>query len=161
MLRMIKMRKLISISLLLLLASAFTMLALPVHAEQQNPWVYTCKEDGTPSDQFAAGEKVMIIAYSANPCPYDIIVYDPDRIIRFTDQSTEPNYKNTVSGITDKPGWWEVKAGTSSTHYASAWYHDVIPEVPFGTMAILLSMFGALGFFAMKKKRNFFIGMPS
>ena len=29
---------------------------------------------------------------------------------------------------------------------------NVVPEVPFGTIAILLSMFGALGVFAMKRK---------
>lgn len=36
----------------------------------------------------------------------------------------------------------------------------VIPEVPFGTIAILLSMFGALGVFAIKRKRSR-IEMPS
>lgn len=38
---------------------------------------------------------------------------------------------------------------------------NVLPEVPFGTMVILLSMFGALGVFATKRKRSFLNGPPS
>lgn len=36
-----------------------------------------------------------------------------------------------------------------------------VPEVPFGTIAILLIMFGALGVFAIKKKRLVPLGKPA
>jgi len=38
---------------------------------------------------------------------------------------------------------------------------NVVPEVPFGTIVILLSMFGALGIFAVKRKQGFLTGSPS
>jgi len=38
---------------------------------------------------------------------------------------------------------------------------NVVPEVPFGTIAIALSMFGILGIFALKRKRNFSSGVPN
>lgn len=37
----------------------------------------------------------------------------------------------------------------------------MVPEVPFGTIATLLAMFGALGVFALKKKQMFPIRIPS
>ena len=38
---------------------------------------------------------------------------------------------------------------------------NVVPEVPFGTIVILLSMFGALGVFAIKRKHHLSTGMAS
>jgi len=38
---------------------------------------------------------------------------------------------------------------------------NVVPEVPFGTIGILLSMFGVLGTFIIKRKRSLFIGVPT
>jgi len=119
-----------------------------------NPNVYTAKEDGTPTDTFSMGEKVRIIAYSSNPCPYEIVVTDSDGVVRFTDTSDVPNYENVVPGITDKPGWWEVKAGTVSTYYGIAFY-NVIPEVPLGTLAAVVACFSALGVTVMQKRSKF------
>lgn len=45
------------------------------------------------------------------------------------------------------------KAGVNNVIKIKATSFNVIPEVPFGTAAILLSMLGALGVFAIKKKR--------
>lgn len=45
------------------------------------------------------------------------------------------------------------KAGLNNVIKIKATSFNVVPEVPFGTAAILLSMFGALGVFAIKKKR--------
>ena len=38
---------------------------------------------------------------------------------------------------------------------------NAVPEVPFGTLAIIAIMFGALGLFALKKKHNFQTKIPS
>jgi len=119
-----------------------------------NPNVYTAKEDGTPADTFEMGEKVRIIAYSSNPCPYDIIVTDSEGLVRFTDTSYVPNYDEVVPGITDKLGWWEVKAGTVSTRYGTAFY-NVIPEVPLGTLAAVVACFSAFGITLMQKRSKF------
>ena len=45
------------------------------------------------------------------------------------------------------------RAGVNNVIKIKATSFNVIPEVPLGTAAILLSMFGALGVFAIKKKR--------
>lgn len=116
-----------------------------------NPNVYTAKEDGTPTDIFAMGEKVRITAYSSNPCPYEIIIIDSEGEVRFTDTSDLPNYDRVWSGITDKNGWWEVKAGEASTHYATGFYH-VVPESPFGTLSIVITCFAALGMILFRKR---------
>jgi hypothetical protein len=52
-------------------------------------------------------------------------------------------------------GPFEDKVGIRATSF------NVIPEAPFGTIAILLGMLGALGVFALKKKHKFpIIRMP-
>jgi len=38
---------------------------------------------------------------------------------------------------------------------------NVVPEVPFGTIAVLVAMFGALGVFAIKKKHLLPLGPPT
>jgi len=118
-----------------------------------NPNVSTAREDGTPTDTFGIGEKVRIIAYSSDPCPYDIIVTDSDGIVRFTDHSDVPNYNKVITGITDKPGWWEVKAGAVHARYGIALY-NVIPVVPFGTLGVIAACFSALGIAKLQKRRK-------
>lgn len=128
-----------------------TILALAPNA-YANPNVSTYNEDGTLTDRFIMGEKVRIIAYSSYPePPYEIIVIDPDGITRFTDTSNFTNYDSgLLSGITDKPGWWEVKAGKAGIKYGTAWY-NVVPEVPLGTLSILITCFAALGISTFRK----------
>jgi len=77
----------------------------------------------------------------------------------------------TDSYTPDELGEWAVKAQfinnfgqTSSSDNDSfpvrATSFNVIPEATFGTIAILTAMFGALGFFAIKKKHIVPIKMP-
>jgi len=65
----------------------------------------------------------------------------------------------------DLPGDWgdqaffrdsagKNRAGINDVIKIKATSFNVVPEVPFGTAVILLSMFGALGIFAIKKKRR-------
>ena len=65
----------------------------------------------------------------------------------------------------DLPGDWGVqaffrdsggknRAGINDVIKIKATSFNVVPEVPFGTAVILLSMFGALGIFALKKKQR-------
>jgi hypothetical protein len=65
----------------------------------------------------------------------------------------------------DLPGDWGVqaffrdsggknRAGINDVIKIKATSFNVVPEVPFGTAVILLSMFGALGVFAIKKKQR-------
>jgi hypothetical protein len=145
------MRKLILVSFVFFMVFAFITLAPNVYADG-NPWVATFKEDGTPSDVFDIGEKVNITAYSAST-PYDIIVKDSDGVTRYTDTSSTPRYSKVISGITDKLGWWEVKAGSAATFYASAWY-KVIPEVPLGVVAVLTACFAGLGVKQLRRRRK-------
>ena len=62
------------------------------------------------------------------------------------------------------PGDWGVqaffqdsagkqRAGLNNVIKIKATSFNVVPEIPFGTAAIVLSMFGALGILAMKKKK--------
>lgn len=146
------LRRLLSLTLFLLPVAVVTLTFIPYG--YANPNVYTAKEDGTITDTFAMGEKVRIIAYSSNPCPYEVVVTDSDGVVRFTDTSNVPNYDKVVTGITDKPGWWEVKAGTTFTHYGIALY-NVIPEVPLGTLAAVAACFSALGLTVMQKRSKF------
>jgi len=145
-----RLRGLTLLSLTILMIFSLTTLAPSVVRGGGNPWVATFREDGLPSDVFNKGEKVNITAYSSNPLPYEVIVKDSDGLIRYTDKSYTPRYSKVVSDITDKLGWWEVEAGSATTHYASAWY-TVIPEVPLGTIAVLLAGFTA----ALIKRRKY------
>lgn len=53
------------------------------------------------------------------------------------------------------------RAGLEDTIKIRATSFNAIPEVPFGTLTILFAMFGALGFFALRKKGTFSNGRPT
>ena len=142
------MRKIISSALALTIAAVWIISsARPTQATN----VYTTREDGSTTDTFAMGENVRIVAYSTDPCPYEIVIIDSEGVIRYTETCNTPNYEKVLNGITDKPGWWEVKAGATSTRYATAFF-NVIPEIPFGTLSILLTCFAALGISLLQKR---------
>lgn len=114
-----------------------------------NPGVATYKADGTQTDVFNVGEQVNITAYSAST-PYDIEVKTPGGTTIYTDTSNTARYSKLVSGITTTLGGeFEVSAGSSSTHYAVAWY-TVIPEV--GVAAVLTACLAGLGIHRIRKK---------
>ena len=141
------LRKLILLTLILLTAAATTIILTP---KAYAASVYTAKEDGTQTDKFAMGEKVRIIAYSSS-CPYNIVIIDSNGITRYTVTSNTPKYDQIWDNITDKPGWWEVKAGTASTSYATAFY-NVIPETPLGTISMIIACFAAFGMSIFRKR---------
>ena len=83
---------------------------------------------------------------------------------QWNDGTTAPIHYAVDSFRPDLAGDWGVqalfqdstgknRAGVNNVIKIKATSFNVIPEVPFGTAAILLSMFGALGVFAIKKKR--------
>jgi hypothetical protein len=47
------------------------------------------------------------------------------------------------------------------SHHFHCFPHNVVPEVPFGTISIALSMLGVLGVFAVKKKRSLVVKVPN
>jgi len=113
--------------------------------------VYTAKEDGTITATFRIGEKVRIIADA--PTPYNIIVADPQVITRYIETSLTIKYDKTLSGLTDKIGKWEVRItplrGSTIVAITSAQYTtaiaNVVPEIPFGTLSMLLAFSAAFG----------------
>lgn len=83
-------------------------------------------------------------------------VDDDTRVYRFTD-----------SYVPDEIGDWAVKAifynsfgqtmaSDNDSFPVRATSMNVIPEVPWGTIAIILTMFGALVFFAIRKEKIHF-----
>lgn len=150
------MRKLILVSMAFLIVLTAVMLAPNVYAcGGGNPSVATYDViTGALKEIFNIGEDVNITAYSEYT-PYEVIVIDSEGVTRFTDTSTTPRYSKIVSGITDKLGWWEVKAGTETTHYGTAWY-QVIPEAPLGAIMILTACFAGLGVTQLRRKKKLF-----
>ena len=63
-------------------------------------------------------------------------------------------YDSDGNGIGPTPGQPD-KIAIRATSF------NAVPEVPFGTIAVLIAMFGALGIFAIKKKRLVTIGTPT
>jgi len=114
-----------------------------------NPGVATYKADGTQSDIFNVGEQVNITAYSAST-PYNIEV-TLDGTPTYTDTSNTRRYSKLITGITTTLGEYQVTAGSSSTHYAVAWY-TVIPETPLGVAAVLTACLAGLGIHRIRKK---------
>jgi len=126
--------------------------------------VYVAKEDGTAASTFEMGEKVRIITYSTKT-PFDITVIDPEGKARYKETSYTRNYDKILNGITDKAGRWEVivteqTGGTipkttsippTSTHYTTT-INNVVPEVPLGTITILMTFLAAFGIIAFRKK---------
>ena len=118
---------------------------------EENPVIWIYNEDGDVSDSFNIGDKVGIKACSATT-PYDIYVYDPDGDERYHWQTGLEDWDSgLLTDISDELGWWEVKAGTTETHFATG-YYQVIPEVLFGTLAAVGACFAGLGIIRIRRK---------
>jgi len=151
--------RILAISILvatLLVSYAVFLLANQQNEEEEwvnpfptNPGVATYKADGTQSDIFNVGEQVNITAYSAST-PYDIeVTLDGTPI--YTHTSDTRRYTELITGITTTLGEYQVTAGSSSTHYAVAWY-TVIPETPLGVAAVLTACLAGLGIHRIRKR---------
>lgn len=118
---------------------------------EENPMIWIYNEDGDASDTFNIGDKVGIKACSATT-PYHIYVYDPDGDERKHWQTWAEDFDSgLLTDVSDELGWWEVKAGTGRTHFATG-YYQVIPEVLFGTLAALGACFAGLGITRIRRK---------
>jgi hypothetical protein len=155
-----KMRKDTSVAVILLFLAVVAISFTPqVHAAS----IYAAKEDGTITSTFEMGEKVRIVAYSGS-LPIEIIIKDPEGVTRHRETVYTLNYDKILSGITDQPGWWEVtmreggeiapralSADPTSTQYLTS-FNNVIPEVPLGTLSILIAFFAAFSITLFRKR---------
>jgi len=144
------MRKALILALCILTALLLAS-SEPLVLAEENPGVATYDVNGNLCDRFNVGDDVNITAYS-NPIygTYTIEVRDPGTHLRLTRTvNGGGRYTEIVSDITDELGWWEVKAGSDTTKYASA-YYEVIPEV--GTLMAIVASFGALAGFGTTKR---------
>lgn len=154
------MRKTTLVALISLFLTVMVISFTPqVHAAS----IYTAKVDGTITNTFEMDEKVRIIAYSRNP-PIEIIIKDPKGVTRHRETVYTLKYDKILSEITDQPGWWEVtmreggeitprtlSAEPTSTQYLTS-FNNVIPEVPLGTLSILIAFFAAFGISIFRKR---------
>lgn len=147
------------VAILLFLTVAVISFTPQAHAAS----MYTAKADGTIISTFEMGEKVRIVAYSGS-LSFEIIIKDPEGVIRHRETVDSLNYDKILSGITDQPGWWEVtmresgeitpralSADPTSTHYLTS-FNNVIPEVPLGTLSILIAFLAAFGISLFRKR---------
>lgn len=155
-----KMRKDTSVAVILLFLTVVVISFTPqVHAAS----IYTAKADGTIISTFEMGEKVRIVAYSGS-LPFEIIIKDPNGVTRHRETVYTLEYNKTLSEITDQAGWWEVtmreggeitpralSADPTSTHYLTS-FNNVIPEVPLGTLSILIAFLAAFGISLFRKR---------
>ena len=155
-----KMRKDTSVvAILLFLTVAVISFTPQAHAAS----ISLAKVDGTITNTFEMGEKVRIVAYSTSPL-IEIIIKDPNGDIRHKETVDAHEYNKTLSKITDQPGWWEVtmresgeitpralSADPTSTHYLTS-FNNVIPEVPLGTLSILIAFSAAFGISLFRKR---------
>jgi hypothetical protein len=154
------MRKDTSVAAILLFLIVVVISFTPqVHAAS----MYTTRADGTIISTFEMGEKVGIVAHSGS-LPFEIIIKDPEGVIRHRETVYALNYDKILSGITDQPGWWEVtmresgeiapralSADPTSTQYLTS-FNNVIPEVPLGTLSILIAFSAAFGISLFRKR---------
>ena len=147
-----KMKKHLSVlSLFLLLSLLGSRLLAEAQAEEDNPWVKTLTPDGQYCTTFNIGDPVRVVAFSDKK-PYDVLVYEPGPSeeelgplrYSYTVQVGEEDFDKVLTDISDRLGWWAVKAGSASTRFATAWY-EVIPGTPLGVVAALSACFASLG----------------
>jgi len=158
--------RILRIAVVMMIVAAFLLTV----NQAQAATVMTASEDGTPTETFQMGENVRIIAGS-NSVPFNIVVEDPDGIMRHRETVYIFSYDKVLSTITGKPGWWKVRIeegeiiirGTqpnavpppqASTEYLTAPELNAVPEVPLGTIMIVSAFFAALGIVAFRKRSN-------
>lgn len=113
--------------------------------QEPDPIVIIYDEEFHARTTFNLGEELRIYVIS-DATPYDVVVTDPDGEV-----CAEWNSINSLNwwsppqkDLTNKLGWWEVKAGSTVIPYGAATYH-VIPGTPLGVAAVLTACFASLG----------------
>lgn len=137
--------------------------------------LHTAKEDGAVAVSFEVGENVRIIVQSSSPTlstVLSITVSDPEGRIRYRESARTLRYDKTLTGMTDRPGWWIVTitegperslngetpgSGDAvverSTRYLAT-IKNVVPEVPLGTITVLLAFFAAFGVMTLRRRNH-------
>lgn len=137
--------------------------------------LHTAKEDGAVAVSFEVGENVRIIVQSSSPTlstVLSITVSDPEGRIRYRESARTFRYDKTLTGMTDRPGWWIVTitegperslngetpgSGDAvverSTRYLAT-IKNVVPEVPLGTITVLLAFFAAFGVMTLRRRNH-------
>jgi hypothetical protein len=147
------------------LSLVFVMLAtLPLIQYVDAANIYTAKEDGTITSTFEMNDKVRIIGNSLSIL-FEIIITDPEGVIRYRETVRTPGatYDKVLSGITDIPGWWKIEmhetgeikplGDVTSIGYLTS-FDNVTPEVPLGTLSILVAFFAAFAICVFRKRSN-------
>jgi hypothetical protein len=137
--------------------------------------VRTANGNGTVAAVFNVGDDVRIIVQSSKfpeSTVLSVIVSDPDGRVRYMESAHTFRYDRTLTGMTDKPGWWVVTVtegpertlsgddsgnGSAvvqeSTEYLAT-VQNVVPEVPLGTITIVLTFLAAFGVIALRKRSH-------
>lgn len=139
------MRKLVLLSIGVLMAFMLIMFAPNAYAEEQdNPWVATYDTSDNPKTQFNLGVTVRIKAYS-HITPYHIHIFFPNGTLFMTIGPINPaSYSGDFDNITTDLGWWTLQVFDKEAHYGSGMYF-VIPTTPLGVATALAACFTGLG----------------
>jgi hypothetical protein len=111
----------------------------------------------TPSVPSGAPQEIVdwAIKYPGQTVWYATNTQGPDVLNILGDWGVQANFYDSDNPVKT------LRGRNSDIIKIRATSFNVVPEVPFGTIVILLSMFGALGVFATKKKHNLLHGAPS
>ena len=137
--------------------------------------VHTAKEDGAVAVSFEVGENVRIIVQSSSfplSTVLSVTVSDPEGRIRYRESTRTFKYDKTLTGMTDRPGWWvvtitegpersltgEIPGSVDAVVKRSTKYlatiKNVVPEVPLGTITMVLTFLAAFGVVALRKRNH-------
>jgi len=116
----------------------------PPHVSVFGPYVTPAVPDGVPEEIVE-----WSIKYQGVEVWYAFNTQGPDVLDILGDWGVQANFYDIPN-----PGPKSLRGRNTDIIAIRATSFNVVPEVPFGTIVILLSMFGALGVFATRRRKN-------
>ena len=164
------MLKSVALKLIVVIWLCTLILAVPLamaDASTESFSIYTDKEEYFVGEAVNIYVKANAIDPNETITVTDVVIYDPSNVsvaewhnlsIVLTDTVT-PEYVGTI--IAESEGSYTVSAKATGCPWillaiwrfiCKYWHSKVIPEVPFGTIIAMVSLIGATGLYAVRKK---------